>query len=102
MLCFFMICVTIVCDADFEQYTASAQQMQTSIFHDGNRMSDEEFFGKWDAQANKWEVEGKIDYTYASELQYVRTSAKICARFVSSFIKSIPRPFNTSFSVARI
>lgn len=76
MLCFFMICVTIVCDADFEQYTASAQQMQTSIFHDGNRMSDEEFFGKWDAQANKWEVEGKIDYTYASELQYVEDYVK--------------------------
>ena len=35
-------------------------------------------------------------------LQYVRTSANICARLVSSFMKSIPRPLSTSFSVARM
>lgn len=38
----------------------------------------------------------------ASGDQNVRTSAKICARWVSCFINSIPRPFSTSFSVARI
>ena len=38
----------------------------------------------------------------ASGDQNVRTSAKICARFVNSLQNSMPRPFNTSFSVAKI
>ncbi|MNP61597.1 hypothetical protein D3C76_1568030 [compost metagenome] len=33
-------------------------------------------------------------------LQYVRTSAKICAVFVSKYPNSMPTPFKLSFSVA--
>ena len=36
----------------------------------------------------------------ASGDQKVRTSANICARFVSSSMNSMPRPLSTSFSVA--
>ena len=32
-------------------------------FEDGNRMSDEEFFGKW--TDGTWEIEPKLDYAYA-------------------------------------
>lgn len=41
--------------------TASAAE---STYADGNRMSDEEFFGKWDAEENTWEMEPKLNYQY--------------------------------------
>ena len=47
-----------------------------SQFVDGNRMSDEEFLGKWDSNAGAWEVEGKLDYSYAPELAVVEEYVK--------------------------
>ncbi len=43
-------------------------------FEDGNRMSDEEFFGKWTDET--WEIEPKLDYAYAGGLGYVEEYVK--------------------------
>lgn len=48
-----------------------------SGFSDVSEMSDEDFFGVWDAENNKWEVEGKLNYDYSPDLAEVERLVKL-------------------------
>ncbi len=47
-----------------------------SRFSDPQNMSDEEFFGKWDAENQTWNPAGKINYGYAEGLAQVEETVK--------------------------
>ncbi|MBP3360448.1 MAG: S-layer homology domain-containing protein [Clostridia bacterium] len=42
-----------------------------ALFVDRNRMSDEEFFGKWNMESSEWETEPKFDYSYNADMELV-------------------------------
>lgn len=45
-------------------------------FADRNRMSDEEFFGKWNPGTETWELEPKFDYSYNSDMEIIGECVK--------------------------
>ncbi|MCU6712027.1 heparinase II/III family protein [Paenibacillus sp. J5C_2022] len=49
---------------------------QASAFSDTSNMSDEDFFGVWNAAESAWTTEGKIDYAYNASLSSVENYVK--------------------------
>ena len=45
-------------------------------YTDGNRMSDEEFFGRWNSETQEWEVSPKFNYAYNNEMGFVEQYVK--------------------------
>lgn len=54
-----------------------ADEAAENTFTDVSDMSDEEFFGLWDPEKNEWDIEGKINYSYAPELAEVERLVKL-------------------------
>lgn len=42
----------------------AVQIEEEPMYQQKNRMSDEEFFGKWNEETQTWDIEGKINYDY--------------------------------------
>lgn len=51
-------------------------QAEESFVEPEGYMTDEEFFGKWDASLGTWSIAGKLDYEEFSALKGVETAAK--------------------------
>ena len=58
------------------EYADEISVQSAGEFKDRNRMSDEEFLGKWDSQGEEWVIEPKIDYAYAYDLKLVEDYVK--------------------------
>ncbi len=58
-------CMALQCGV--VSFAAERQKGEEPVYHDGNRMTDEEFLGRWDASSQAWEITGKIDYSYNNE-----------------------------------
>ena len=62
------VVVTLTCTISRGEYQETKEYKFTVLadqeFVDPEYMSDEEFFGVWDAASNSWTTVGKFDYTY--------------------------------------
>ena len=52
------------------------EEEEVKSFEDVSHMTDEEFFGVWDAEAGEWSVVGKLNYDYSPDLAEVERLVK--------------------------
>lgn len=64
-------------DAAAELFDDEESGADDGNFTDVSHMSDEDFFGVWDAENNEWEVEGKLNYDYSPDLAEVERLVKL-------------------------
>ncbi|WP_214626315.1 DUF1349 domain-containing protein [Paenibacillus agaridevorans] len=58
-------------------YAAPALTERAGAFEDTGAMSDEVFFGEWDAGAGSWLTEGKLNYGHSAGLSNVESAVKL-------------------------
>ena len=63
-------------DTDDTVTLFSGEEDGMKTFEDVSHMTDEEFFGVWDAEAGEWSVPGKLNYDYSPDLAEVERLVK--------------------------